>query len=289
MACCIFSIHLKGAYLLKFSVLAENKARLRGFLAEHGLSLYIQHGDVNVLFDTGQTDVYLKNAKALGIDLCKTSYIALSHGHYDHCGGLPNFPFESNKPNIYIQKGAFQKKYAINSDNASYREVGIDWHKKNYPQIISNDGDISLGNNITLVGNITSGVDFEEIPKGFFTKDNPMQKDMQPDVIDDEQMLVIDTEKGLCIFLGCSHKGIINCVNHALNKFPNKKIYTLVAGMHLSNATDKRISQTIESLKRLDIENIYPLHCTGICAIMQIKQAFGNRCKVLYSGDVVEL
>jgi len=262
---------------------------LRGFLAEHGLSLYIQHGDANILFDTGQTDVYLKNADKLGIDLNETSHIVLSHGHYDHCGGLPNFPFENNTPNIYVHKGAFQKKYAINSDNVSYREVGIDWEQKNYPQIMITDGDTKLGNDINLIGNITYGVDFEGTPKGFFTKENPNQNAMQSDLIDDEQILVIDTEKGLCIFLGCSHAGIINCINHALSKFPNRKIHTLVAGMHLSNATDKRISQTIESLKKLDIKYIYPLHCTGISAIMQIKQVFGERCKVLYSGDVVEI
>lgn len=83
---------------MKITVLTDDKVHKRGFLAEHGLSLFIEYKDYNILFDTGQSDVYIRNAKALRLDLNKTDCIVLSHGHYDHCGGIEYLPNLKNNP-----------------------------------------------------------------------------------------------------------------------------------------------------------------------------------------------
>ncbi|MFA6813793.1 MAG: MBL fold metallo-hydrolase, partial [Bacteroidaceae bacterium] len=109
------------------------------------------------------------------------------------------------------------------------------------------------------------------------------------DMIRDEQMLIFDTESGLIIFLGCSHPGIINCLKYASKQCPNKKINTLVAGMHLDSVSPLRLEMTIQSMLDMDIQNILPLHCTGIHAINEMKRFLDKRCRILYAGDTFEI
>ncbi|MHB1153139.1 MAG: MBL fold metallo-hydrolase [Eubacteriales bacterium] len=276
---------------MKISVLTDDKAKKRAFLAEHGLSVYIEYDKYKILFDTGQSDVCCRNAETMGLELNKIDFIVLSHGHYDHCGGLIHL-FNSNSvnyPKVFVRNSAFAKKYAINPDGSSYRDIGIPW-SLDHNNILKDNmvfvrGVFRIATDIALLGDIPSGTDFEELPKGFFTQD---KNTMHPDRMDDEQMLVFDTEKGLSIFLGCSHQGIINCLNHALEQYPGKKIDTLVAGMHLENTSEKQLRMTMKHILDFDIRLIFPLHCTGIAAISEIKRQFGSRCHVLYSGDSAE-
>lgn len=270
---------------MKFTVLTDDKVKKRGFLAEHGLSLFIEYKDCNILFDTGQSDVYIRNAKALQLDLDKTDYIVLSHGHYDHCGGIFNLPDLKKNPKIHLQKSASEQKYAINSNGKTYREIGIPWSADDY-YINFIDGNIEISDDIALLGSIPRTVEFEEIPKGFYIKNG---NEMYADMIKDEQMLIFDTENGLFIFLGCSHPGVINCLKYAVRQYPNKKIHTLVAGVHLDSISPLRLGTTIQSMLDMDIQNVLPLHCTGIHAIDEMKQFLGKRCRILYTGDTFEI
>lgn len=275
---------------MKIYILTDDKVKKRGFLAEHGLSIFIEHENTSILFDTGQSDVYIRNAKAMQLDLNKTDFIVLSHGHYDHCGGLVHFSNTNKFPKVFAQATAFTKKYAINPDGKSYREIGIPWSPKDYNVIKDNlilvNGKVKIASDITLWGNIPSTVAFEEVPKGFYIQND---KDMFSDMIADEQMLIFETAKGLIVFLGCSHPGVINCLNYALKQFPGKKIDTLVAGMHLENTSPLRLQMTMQHMIDLNIRRILPLHCTGIFAISEMKRFLGSRSHVLYAGDSIEL
>ncbi len=275
---------------MKFTVLADDKVRKRGILAEHGLSLLIEYQDRHILFDTGQSDVYLRNASALQLDLNKTDFILLSHGHYDHCGGLSYLPDLKKKPNIYLQKSALKHKYVTNPDGKTHREIGIPWSLEDYArfsdQLVLLEGMTKIASGISLYDNIPLTSPFENAPKGFYIKEG---NELSADGMEDEQMLVLDTAKGLVIFLGCSHRGIINSLNYAKKEFPDKKIHTLVAGMHLDLASPQRIEQTIQALQAFDMENLLPVHCTGIYAINEMKRFFGERCQILYAGDTFEL
>ena len=112
---------------------------------------------------------------------------------------------------------------------------------------------------------------------------------MSADMIDDEQMLIFNTNNGLVIFLGCSHPGIINCLHYALKQFPGKKIDTVVAGMHLDNVNPLRLQLTMQHLIDLEVSKLYPLHCTGISAISEMKKFLGEKCDILYAGDSIEI
>lgn len=270
---------------MKITVLTDDKVQKRGFLAEHGLSLFIEYKDCNILFDTGQSDVYIKNARVLELDLNKTDYIVLSHGHYDHCGGISNLPNLKKNPIIYLQKSAAEQKYAINSDGKTYREIGIPWSADNYYTNFI-DGNMKISDDIALLGSIPSTVEFEEIPKGFYIKNG---NEMSADMMTDEQMLVFDTNKGLIVFLGCSHPGVINCLHYTLKQFPGKKIDTVIAGMHLDNINPLRLQLTMQHLIDLKVRKVYPLHCTGIVAISEMKKFLGEKCSILYAGDSVEI
>lgn len=275
---------------MRMHILTDNRTRKQDFLAEHGLSLFIEYENTNILFDTGQSDVYLHNAALMGVDLNRADCIVLSHGHYDHCGGLAYFPESDRSPKIYVHEAAFAKKYALNPGGTTYREIGIPWSCEEYENIknrlVFTKKNMEIAPGIHLCGEIPSAMAFEEVPHGFYCGDGP---DYSHDFIKDEQMLVFDGEKGLSIFLGCSHPGVVNCLRYAAKLFPGKKIHTLTAGMHLDNVSPLRLQMTIQHMIDLDIQKVIPLHCTGIFAICEMKRFLGDRCLPLCAGDSLDL
>ncbi|TEB17810.1 Metallo-beta-lactamase superfamily protein [Pelotomaculum sp. FP] len=275
---------------MKMHILTDNRTNKRGFLAEHGLSIYIEHEKANILFDTGQSDVYCRNAAQMDMDFNKTDCIVLSHGHYDHCGGLIHFPKTDRFPKVYVHEFVFAKRYAQNADGKSCREVGIPWSFDDYSFIKNNivftRKNLQIAPGVNLCGEIPSTLAFEGVPEGFYTGDDV---DKSVDMMKDEQMLIFDTGKGLCIFLGCSHPGVVNCLNYAIKQFPGKKIDTLVAGMHLNSVSPLRLQMTMQAMLDLNIQRIIPLHCTGIFAICEMKRFLGDRCLPLCAGDSLEL
>lgn len=275
---------------MKMYILADNRTRKRGFLAEHGLSLFIEHENINILFDTGQSDVYRRNAVLMGVDLNKTDYVVLSHGHYDHCGGLPCFPGFDRFPKIYVHEAAFGKKFALDPGGTTYRDIGIPWsclgHENLKGSIVFTKKNTQITAGIHLCGEIPSTLPFEGVPCGFYCGEGT---DKSFDMIKDEQMLVCEREQGISVFLGCSHPGIVNCLHYALKLFPGKRIHTLAAGMHLDNSSPLRLQMTIQHMMDLDIQKIIPLHCTGIFAICEMKRFLGDRCFPLCAGDSIEL
>ena len=275
---------------MKLHILTDNRAKKRGILAEHGLSLFIEHENANILFDTGQSDVYLRNAARMGVELDKTDCIVLSHGHYDHCGGLPCFPVSEQFPKTYVHTAAFARRYALSPDGTTYRDIGIPWSCDEYENIknalVFTAEYTQIAPGVHLLGEIPGTAEFEDISPGFYCGN---EADKAPDLMMDEQMLVCDAEKGLFVFLGCSHPGVVNCLNDVMKLFPDKKLHTLVAGMHLDHVSPPRLQMTIQHMIDLDIRRVIPLHCTGIFAICEMKRRLGNRCLALCAGDSLEL
>lgn len=277
---------------MRVLILNENTAGRRGFLAEHGLSLLIEQEEKRWLFDTGQTDVFMKNAALLKDSLTKLQGIVLSHGHFDHCGGLEYLVREYQKtgkelPPVYVREDAFLDKTAINSDRRTYRIIGIPWKRELIEGVVCLTEQFQeIASGVWVLGNISYTPGLEKKAEQFFINNG---REKVPDYMNDEQMLVFESEKGLCLFAGCCHPGILNCLEYVSQAFPGRKIHSILAGMHLTGASSERIIKTVEELGKREFNILIPVHCTGIEAIGRMKAELGTRCCLAETGMTLEL
>lgn len=274
---------------MKIYILADNIVNRRGLVAEHGLSLFIEHNGTNIVFDTRQSDVYCRNAAAMGVNLQETDCIVLSHGHYDHCGGLVHFPCR-DFPDIYVHPEAFKKRFKANPPSGGYVEIGVPWALNDHPAVrkslVHNQKTLNPFPGIHLIAEIPSITEFEGIPQGFYAE---KAGNMTSDMFIDEQMLVMETDKGLAVFLGCSHPGVVNCLKRARKLFLGQPVFALLAGMHMDGASPLRLEMTMQYMLDFDIKKVVPLHCTGIMASAEMKRFLQERCLLLAAGDMLEL
>ncbi|WP_050753759.1 MBL fold metallo-hydrolase [Pseudobacteroides cellulosolvens] len=274
--------------MIKIRLLAENYARKRHMLAEHGLSIWIEKDKKRILFDTGQSDIFSLNAEQAGVDISKAELLVLSHGHYDHTGGVAEFCRANHHAPVYIHKDAFQKRYYGKKE--SNRNIGIPWTENGRydidipdERLVVNKGPVNIDEDIVISGEIPSTVDFEGVPHNFFIDDG--NGNLSQDMIIDEQMLLIKGNAGVYVFVGCSHAGIINCIKYAKKLFPDDKIAGVIGGMHLEGVSDIRLQLTIQHFLDMGIHTVIPLHCTGLLPIWEIKRFLKEHCKMLTVGD----
>ncbi len=249
--------------MITITTLVENTATKAKFKAEHGLSMLIEKDGEYILWDTGQTDAIIHNSKLLGIDLSKIKIAALSHGHYDHVGGL-KYLLDYTKPKIYAHPEIFRKRYSKLSDNEQLRYIGIedrDFYEKKGAEFILNDKPIEIFDDIFTTGFEDMHTDFEDVDKNFvYEKGSKYVKDN----VEDDMSLVINLKEGLFVLFGCAHRGIINIIDDVEKEF-NKKVIGFLGGTHLNPASDRQRKRTIEELKkRTYIKIMGPSHCTGM-------------------------
>ncbi len=273
--------------MLKVRVLVENTVPRRGLLGEHGLSLLIELDGFTILFDAGQRDLFAYNAKKMGLDLETVDVVVLSHGHYDHTGGIPTFCELNKKAPIYIHPGAFCERYNSLDGNPIGEGIGILWTESQLEKIKArlnfSREPLQLHQDLFLSGEVERGVAFEEGPLNFLKKDE--QGGFVEDSVIDEQFLIIKREEGICVIVGCSHPGVINSVQHALKLFPGMPVFAVIGGMHLRNVSDDRLQKTIEHFADLGIETIAPLHCTGFTAACEMKNELRDKVIHLSVGE----
>ena len=269
---------------LCITTLVEDTASDGSLLAEHGLSFWIEYGDKQILFDTGQSDILIRNAKTLGINLSQVDAIVLSHGHYDHTGGLSAILDIAPKATIYLHPAATEPKFS--RTNSGVKSIGIPYlAKEAVPKhrVIWTATPARIFPGMSVTGQISRINNFEDVGGGFFLDENYNK----PDSLLDDQALFIESEKGLVVVLGCAHSGVVNTLDYISNLTGRDKIYVVIGGMHLLKASRIRIANTIEAFKKYEIQKIVPLHCTGPKATRELKDAFSDKCSFLSTGGQI--
>jgi len=269
---------------MRITILVENTVYKSGLKTENGLSFWIEYGDNKILFDTGQSDLVLHNARILGIDLTKTDIIILSHGHYDHTGGLPSVLNVASKAKVYLHPVATEPKFSQKTSEVKY--IGMsDSAKKGIEDCLRTwtVTPVVIFPGMSVTGQVPRMNDYEDAGGAFFVDDNCHR----PDELLDDQSLFFESPKGLIVVFGCGHAGVINTLDYISKLTGEKNMYAVIGGMHLLNANPTRIENTIKAFKKYKIQKIMPLHCTGKKAIDAIKNAFGEKCLTLKSGGQI--
>ncbi|GAB6181467.1 MBL fold metallo-hydrolase [Desulfotomaculum defluvii] len=259
---------------LRVTVVSENSANKKNLMAEHGLSLLVETSDYSLLFDTGQGLTIESNVRALQMDLRQINAIALSHGHYDHTGGIKRALALSGSKPVYAHPGIFDEKFSRNKEG-EYHGVGIPFNKdeleKAGAQFHLETEPIFLSSNIILSGQIPRVTDFEVANPHFSIKKGG---EYIHDPLLDDQALFVKTSKGIVVIVGCSHSGIVNILRYARQVIGEEDIYAVVGGTHLIEANEERLLQTIEVLKEMKVEKLAVSHCTGFHAQMKLKEVW---------------
>lgn len=271
---------------MRFKILMENKTDGPGCVAQHGLSIYIEVQGRKLLFDTGASALFAENARALGVDLGKVEAQIISHGHYDHTGGVPRFCEINKIAPIYIHKNAFYESYSLKNDGQDRSPSGIRWNDQERsqidPRIVRTDQPEWLSENIVISGTIPWAEGFE--PTETFYRQMPDGSSVV-DPMDHEQLLAIREPEGLYVFSGCSHRGVVAAIRYARELFSGERIAVLVAGMHLYSAGKDMRKKVVQQVAGEEMDLVMPVHCTGIEAICDLKAALGDRCIVATAGS----
>lgn len=271
---------------MKFSFLVENRTNHEGILAEHGLSIYIETEEKTILFDAGASDAFAVNADRMGIDLAAADLAVISHGHYDHTGGIPLFCRKNRKAPVYLHKNAFRRSHGCSDGKIEKRMCGIRWTEEQRKQmedrIRFTDGPVRITENIVITGTVPCAEGFEPSERFYYYNVNgePVEDDMSH-----EQCLVIREEDGLYVFSGCSHRGVISALEAARAMFPGEPVAAFIAGMHLYETDAETRARVVDQVAEAQIGTVYPVHCTGIDAICDLRTRLGERCVIAGAGD----
>jgi 7,8-dihydropterin-6-yl-methyl-4-(beta-D-ribofuranosyl)aminobenzene 5'-phosphate synthase len=270
---------------IKITIVVDNRAldksttgksKRAKLASEHGLTLWIETEKTRVLFDTGQGPALQKNVPALGVELADTDVLVLSHGHYDHTGGLPQALREASHAHLYCHPGACRTRYSVRESKVE--SIGIRKRPREALRRLPSErlhwviGPVMLTDRIGMTGPVPRLTDYEDTG-------GPFYEDMagwRPDPLEDDQALWISTDKGLVVCFGCAHSGAVNTLEYIRTLNPGTSIHAVLGGFHLLRADQRRMQMTTEALRKLDIPLVVPCHCTGADAFSVLAATLGS-------------
>ncbi len=257
----------------RITVLCENSVGpISGTLGEHGFAVLVEGRGDPLLFDTGQGATLLHNAGRLKRDLREAGTVALSHGHYDHTGGLRPLLEQCGPKEVFAHPEVFARRYRV-KDTGESISIGIPDSREALTQLgasfnLSVDFR-EIGPGVYLTGYVPRNSGFEHGDSGLCCDQNGCA----PDLIPDDQSLVIDTEKGLVLILGCCHAGIVNTIEYVVHTI-DKHVFALIGGTHLGFCSAEQLGETVQRLHRYGIKKLCGSHCTGFAAAARLAREF---------------
>ncbi len=241
---------------MKITTLIENYVSEESLFAEHGLSFYIETDKQKILFDTGQTGLFIQNAKKLEVNISDVDSLVLSHGHYDHTGGLYPFLESNGKAKVYAKQNIFIPKYS-----GKARFVGTKYNEGLLNnRMVYVDAVKEIAENVFIMSNIDIHNQIDTNFKGFSKKEGI---DIVPDEFDDELFMVIKQSEKINIITACSHRGITNICNSATEHF-KLPVGLILGGFHMKDCKTLQYVDITHYFRTLKPESIGVCHCTGL-------------------------
>ncbi|WP_321276268.1 MBL fold metallo-hydrolase [Thiomicrorhabdus indica] len=269
--------------MIKVTCLVENSVKLSSKLwGEHGISMLIETSEGVVLFDTGQSgDVLLHNLEVLNIDASKIDKVVLSHGHYDHTGGLKKLFEKIGERPVHGHPAMFSERFS-ETPNGKLKIVStpLKFMKEPFWQLTSEP--VEILPNIFTTGEVPKFESLEnqgdERLKVYAEKSQNLIKDP----IKDDMSLVLKTTQGLVVLFGCCHAGVINTLNLVQKQFPDEEIYAVMGGTHLAKADEERLLATERVLKSVPMIGLS--HCTGPKVTARFLSRYPEQAFVFQAG-----
>lgn len=258
----------------RITILCENTAGpISGTLGEHGFSALVESPGGSLLFDTGQGETLLPNARRMNRNLHGVGMVALSHGHYDHAGGLWPLLRVCGEKEIHAHPELFRTRYRL-KDTGDRLSIGMPYQREFLEGIgarfVFDRCWREILPNVYLTGEVPRRNGFEKGDSGLFCDTAGCCADTHPD----DQSLVIRSTKGLILLLGCCHAGIINTLEYAREQSGSDRIYAVIGGMHLGFCRDEQLDETVKALRRFGIRKLVGSHCTGFTAAVRLAREF---------------
>jgi 7,8-dihydropterin-6-yl-methyl-4-(beta-D-ribofuranosyl)aminobenzene 5'-phosphate synthase len=279
---------------MTITILVENTAGADARLAgEHGLSLHIDVAGLVILHDTGASGLFADNAAALGIDLARVDLAVLSHGHYDHGGGLGRFFEVNDRAPVYLAQGATEPHYA--GLPFARREVGIraDALDRHRDRLRFVDADAEPAARVHLLTTIGRGHPWVRFNRTLGALRNGR---IARDDLAHELAMVVELPNGIAVFTGCGHQGVLNMVDAARARFPGRAISAVIGGFHLGGVpgknllveSDASVRQVGQGLLERGVAMTWTGHCTGERAGRVLKDVMGDRVAFLRTGMIID-
>ncbi len=273
----------------RITILCDNMVGpLAGTLGEHGFAALVEGEGESILFDTGQGGTLLHNAQRMNRDLHRVTAVVLSHGHFDHTGGLWPLLQAAGGKDVHAHPGVFARRYRV-KDTGEHISIGMPYDEEFLRGLgarfrLATDFR-SLAPELFLTGEVPRRHTFEVGDTGLFCDTAGCTADTFPD----DQSLVVRTARGLVVLLGCCHAGLINTIDHARQMTGEERIYAVIGGTHLGFSQAVQLDETVRALRSLKVKKILASHCTGFAASARLAREFPGEFHPAQVGYTLEV
>lgn len=258
----------------RITILCDNSVGpIAGNIGEHGFSALVEWDGGSLLFDTGSGKGLLPNAQRMNRDLRRVGAVAISHGHYDHTGGLWGLLSACGGKEVLAHPGIFARRYRV-KDGGAALSIGIPYAEEflrgQGASFSFSDQFREVGAGLFLTGEVPRTATFEVGDTGLFCDDTGCVADS----IRDDQSLIISTGRGLVLLLGCCHAGLVNTIEWARETTGVAEIHAVIGGTHLGFCGQNQLDETVAALRGYGVRKILGSHCTGFAAAARLHQEF---------------